>query len=144
MPPSPLPSTGRWKTFVRGSLGSEVADRGAAGELVGAQERGVAHLRRVANALTHELVEGHARHPLRDQREHDVAAVAVRESLAGGELRLVPGERGKVLLGGRQLVHRHRHQVIAEVEVALLVEIVANAGAVREQLLDRDVVGDQR
>ena len=44
----------------------------------------------------------------------------------------------------RQLVYRHRHQVIVEVELALLVEIVTNAGAVREQVLNRDVVRDQR
>jgi hypothetical protein len=31
-----------------------------------------------------------------------------------------------------------------EVELAFLVEIVTDAGAVREQMLDRDVLGDQR
>ena len=81
---------------------------------------------------------------LGDQREHDVAAVAVREALAGRELRRVPVEHGEVLLGGRELVHRDRHQVVGELVLELLVEVVADARAVREQVLDRHVVVDER
>ena len=55
---------------------------------------------------------------LGDQREHDVAAVAVREALAGRELRRVPVEHREVLLGRRELVHRDRQQVVAELVLA--------------------------
>ena len=56
----------------------------------------------------------------------------------------MPAEHGEVLLGRRELVHRDRHQVVVHVEVHVLVEVVADAGAVGEQLLDGHVVVDQR
>ena len=81
---------------------------------------------------------------LGDQRQHDVAAVAVREALVGCELRRMPVENGDVLLGGRELVHGDGHQVVVDVEVALLVEVVTDPRAMGEQMLDGDVVADER
>ena len=102
------------------------------------------HPGRLADALAHEVVEGHAARALGDEREHDVAAVAVREALAGSELRRVPVEDGEVLLRRRELVHGDRHQVVGDVDVAVLVQVVADARAVREQVLDGHVVADER
>ena len=89
-------------------------------------------------------MEWHARDPLGDQRKHDVAAVAVAEALTRGELHLVPSQGYKVLLGRGQFVDRHWHQVVVPVGLGLLVEVVADARAVREQLLDGHLVVDQR
>ena len=89
------------------------------------------HSRRLADPLTHELVKRHAARALDDQRQYDVAAVAVREALARCELRRVAIEHGEVVLGRRQLVHRNRHQVVAELEVArIFVQVVTDARAV--------------
>ena len=63
------------------------------------------------------VVERHPTHPLGDQRQHDVAAVAVGEALAGRELRRVSVEHGEELLGGRELVHRDRQHVVGDVEI---------------------------
>jgi hypothetical protein len=41
-------------------------------------------------------------------------------------------------------VHRHRHHVVGHVGYRVLIEIVPDARAVREQVLDGDVVADQR
>ena len=82
--------------------------------------------------------------PLGDQGEYDVAAVAVRELLAGRELRLVPVEHGQILLGRRELVHGNRHQVVRDLVIGVLVQVVADARAVRQQVLDGDVVADER
>ena len=57
-----------------------------------------------AHAVAHQVVE---RQPLArsdDQREHDVPAVAVRESLARRERRGMAAEHREVLLGRRELV----------------------------------------
>ena len=89
-------------------------------------------------------MERHAAGPLGDQGQHDVAAVAVGEPLAGRELRRVAVEHGEVLLGGHQLVHRHRQQVVGDVELSVLVEVVADPRPVRQQVLDGDGVVDQR
>jgi hypothetical protein len=81
---------------------------------------------------------------LGDQREHDEAAVAVRELLACGELRRMPVEYFEVLLGRRELLHRDRQHVRVAVEVDLLVEIVADPRTVRQEMLDRYVIADER
>ena len=104
MPPSPLPRTGRWKTLLRSTPSTvEVAERGPARKLVGSQERGVDHSRRLAHTLVDEIVERHAADPLGDQRQHDETAVAVRELLACGELGRVAVEHREVLLRRGQL-----------------------------------------
>ena len=41
-------------------------------------------------------------------------------------------------------MHRHRHDVVGDLAAAVLVEIVADPRPVREQVLDGDVVRDQR
>ena len=47
-------------------------------------------------------------------------------------------------LGRREVLHGDGHEVVGEVEVELLVEVVAYPRAVREQVLDRDPVVDER
>ena len=84
------------------------------------------------------------RHPLRDQGEHDVAAVAVGEALAGRELLRVPVEDVEIRLGRRELLRRDGQQVVREVQIELLVEVVADPRPVREQVLDRDALVDER
>ena len=90
------------------------------------------------------VVERHPTHPLGDQRQHDVAAVAVGEAFAGRELRRVAIEYGEVLLGRRELVHGNRQQVVGEVEILLLVQVVADARPMGEEVLDGHLVVDQR
>ena len=53
-------------------------------------------------------------------------------------------EHGEVLLGRGELVDGNRQHVIAEILMLVLVEVVADAGTVREEMLDRHVLGDQR
>ena len=89
------------------------------------------HPRGLADAAAHQLVEGDAARPLGDQGEHDVAAVAVGEPLAGRELGRVAAEHGEVVLRLHELVDGDGHQVGGEVEVFLLVEVVADARPVR-------------
>jgi hypothetical protein len=47
--------------------------------------------------------------------------------------------------GGRvdQLVHGHRREVVRQIQIGVLVEVVADAGAVAQQVLHRHVIGDQ-
>ncbi len=89
-------------------------------------------------------MEGNAARPLGDESEHDEAAVAVREALVRRELRRIAVESGEVLLGCRELVHRHRHDVVVDVVIAVLVEVVADSGSMSEQVLHGHVVADQR
>jgi hypothetical protein len=56
----------------------------------------------------------------------------------------VPVEDCQVLLGRRELVHRDRHEVLVHVDIRVLVEVVADPRAVREQVLDGHVVADER
>ncbi len=83
------------------------------------------------HAPCHELVERNAARPFGEQGEHDEAAVAVREPLAGRELRGIAVEDGEELLGRRELVHRDRHDVVGDLAGRVLVEVVADAGAMR-------------
>ena len=122
----------------------EIPERGAARELVRAQELGVAHARRLAHAPAHELVERHAARPLGDQREHHVAAVVVGEPLARWEHGGVAAEHREELLGRRELVDGNRHHVVGDVVDRVLVEVVADARSVRQQVFDRHVVADER
>ena len=144
MPPSPLPTTGRWKTFVRHvPVDLHVPDRRAPGKLVRAEEGRVAHPRGRADEVADEVGERRRRHPLRDQGEHDVAAVAVGEALAGRELLRVPVEDFEICLGRGELLRRNGQQVLREVQIELLVEVVADPRPVREQVLDRDALVDR-
>jgi hypothetical protein len=77
----------------------QVAERGAAGRLVGAQEGGVGHAGGSAHALLHQVMELCTANTLGDERQDHVSAVAVGEPLAGGELGRVPVEDTQVLLG---------------------------------------------
>ena len=88
-------------------------------------------------------MEGHTADALGDERQHDVAAVGVREALVGCELARVAVEHCEVVLGGRKLVYGDRHDVIADLPSGLLVEVVADARPVRQELLDRHAVVDQ-
>jgi hypothetical protein len=55
----------------------------------------------------------------------------------------VPGEHRQELPGCHQLVHRHRHHVAVHVADGVLVEVVTDPRPVRQQVLDRHVVGYQ-
>jgi hypothetical protein len=59
---------------------------------------------------------------LGDERQHDVAAVAVRELFARRNLLGVAVQDGEELLGGREFLHGDRHDVLVEVVVYLPVE----------------------
>src|SRR3954452_7755957 len=110
----------------------EVPTSRSSRELVGPQERRVAHASALADAALHELVEGSAGRALGDEREHDVAAVAVGEALAGRELRRVAVENREVVLRRREFVYGDGHQIRIEIEVILLVEVIPDARAMRE------------
>lgn len=56
----------------------------------------------------------------------------------------MPTQHRQVLLRLRELVHRDGQEVVGEVDLDVLVEVVTDPRAVREQVLDRDVVADQR
>ena len=53
-------------------------------------------------------------------------------------------EDGQVILRGHELVHGDGHDVVLGLPTGLLVEVVADSGSVREQVLDRHAVVDQR
>jgi hypothetical protein len=89
-------------------------------------------------------MECHSGRPLGDQRQHHVAAVAVDEPRAGYVLHRVTVQDGEELLGGRQFVDRHGQDVVVVVVDLVLVEVVADARTVGEELLDVDPVVDQR
>src|SRR5207245_10988549 len=110
----------------------------------GRQGRGGTQARGGAPALRDDLVNRGSRGPLGDQREDDIATVAVREPFTGRELLREPVERGEVLLGGPQLVHRDPRYVILDLVAGVFVEIVANPGPMREQVLDGHLVVDER
>jgi hypothetical protein len=82
--------------------------------------------------------------PLGDQREHDVPAVAVREPLAGREGGRVAAEHGQVLLGRREPMYGDGHRVVGDRVARVLVEVVTDAGSVRQQVLDRHIAADWR
>ena len=115
-----------------------------AGELVGPREVRVEHSRSTEDALDHEIVIRHAARPLGEDGEHDVGTVVVGEPRAGRERRRMAVQDGEVVLGRRQVVHRHGHHVLGHIRMQLLVEVVADARAVCQQLLDRHVLRDQR
>ena len=121
----------------------QVAERGIRGKVIGAQECGAGESCPVADLGLHELMEAAAAHPLGDEREHHVPAVAVGESLAGRELLREAVEGGQERLGLGEQVQRQGEDVVVDLPVAVLVEVVADTGGVGEQVLDRDGVVDQ-
>ena len=56
----------------------------------------------------------------------------------------MPAEHGQVPFGGRQVLRRHREHVVGDVVASLLVEVVTDARPVCQQVLDGDVVADER
>src|SRR3954470_8139923 len=125
-------------------LDLHVSHRRAPRELVRAEEGRVTHPRGRADQVPDEVGERPGRHPLRDQGEQDVAAVAVGEALAGRELLRVTVENFEIRLGRRKLLSRDWKQVLREVQIELLVEVVADPRPVREQVLDGDALVDER
>jgi hypothetical protein len=125
-------------------VGGKVAERGATGELVGAQELGVLHAGGFAHPLLHQVVKGYAARLFGHQREYDVAAVAVGEPLPWRELGRIAVEHPEELLGGSELVDGHGEDVVGDLVAGFLVYAIADARPVREQLLDRHLVTDQR
>jgi len=53
-------------------------------------------------------------------------------------------EDGQVILRGHELVRGDGHDVVLGLPTGLLVEVVADSGSVRQQVLDRHAVVDQR
>ena len=52
----------------------------------------------------------------------------------------MPAEHGQVGLGAGELVRRHREHVVGDLVPVLLIEVVADAGPVRQQMLARSVL----
>ena len=71
----------------------EVADRGVAGQLVAAEERGLGEPGRLDHELVDEPVVRRAGGALGQRCEHDERGVVVREPLARGRHLRVPVER---------------------------------------------------
>ena len=122
----------------------EVPERSVPGQLVGAQKCRVLHAGGLADSPLDELVIRHPARPFGDHRQHHVAAVAVREALVGCEGGGVPVEHREIALGRVELVHGNRQHVVRDRPARILVEVVADSGAVREKMLDRHRVVDQR
>lgn len=90
IPPSPVATTGRYKTLVRHwPLDLDVDQCRPAAQSVGAKEFGVGHACGGTDQLAHQIEVGAARDTLREQGEHHKAAVAVGEPVTGPELHLV-------------------------------------------------------
>ncbi len=121
----------------------DITQSGGARQLIRTKERGVDHAGRGAHALLDEIMERYARDTLCNQRKHHETAVAVDEPFAGRKGHRVPVEHGEVLLGRRELMHGNRHHVVGPIGHCVLVEVVADARAMREKLLDGDGVIDQ-
>src|SRR4029450_6024237 len=85
----------------------DVAEGRPLGELVGAEEPRVAPPRWLAGALPDELVERNAARALGEEREHDIAAVAVREAFVRRELGREAVEHREVRLGGCEIADRN-------------------------------------
>jgi len=89
-------------------------------------------------------VESNAADPLGDQREDDVAAIAVAEPLASRELGRMPVEHRQVLLGCGKILGRHGEHIVGDLVAGLLIKVVTDTRPVRQQMLDRDVTADER
>ena len=100
------------------------------------------HAGRLEHVATHQLVVRGTACALDEQGQHHVAAVVVSEALASREDRWVAGKDGEVLLGCGELMDRNGHGVLGDVVKHVLVEVVANAGPVGQQVLHGDVAGD--
>src|SRR4051812_43070207 len=123
-------------------VAGEVPARGTCWEFVGPQDRGVGHPGRLENASPYKLVVAGAARSLDEQGQHDVPTVVVGEALAGGEDRRMTSQNGEVRLGGGELMYRDREGVAGHVVEPVLVEVIADAGSVRKQMLHGDVVCD--
>ena len=138
------PANGEMEHVRPQAVVGDVTDRRPARKFVRTQERCVVHAGRGANTFLDEVVERRTGGALRDERQHDVSAVAVRESFIRWELRRMTAEDAHVVLGRRQLVAGDRHHVLVGVGEDVLVEIVADARAVGEQMFHGDAIVDQR
>src|SRR5262249_1660852 len=111
MPPSPLPRTGRWSTFVRRPSASRYPTAARPGS---SAERRNSVSRIPAGSHTRSQTRswnGTPLVPLCHQREDDVAAVAVREPFVRLELRVVTVEHAQVALRRREFVDWDGHDV---------------------------------
>ena len=53
-------------------------------------------------------------------------------------------EHGQIPLGVRKVLSGHREHVVGDWDAGLLVDVVTDAGAVRQQVLHRHVIADER
>ena len=100
--------------------------------------------RRVRTSLLNQELEGDTACPLGDERQYDEAAVVVRKALAWCEHLLMSGQHPQIVLAAGQQVDGHRHHILGRVLERLLVEVVADAGPVTQQMLDGHTLIDQR
>ena len=121
----------------------QVADRGVTGQFVGAQVRGVGEPGRSQTWVRTRSWYGVPAARSASSGEHDVAPVAVGERRPWGELLREPVEDLQVVLARLQSVHGHGHHVVGDLAARRLVEVVADARAVAEEVLDRHPVVDQ-
>ncbi len=122
----------------------QVTDRRVAGQRVGSEHPGRLQAGGSADELVEQVVEAGAGGTFGQEREQHIATVVVGE--AGARLvghRPVGQQHER---GGRavQGVERLAHHVVGDRALLGLVEVVADAGAVTEEVLDRDPVVDQR
>src|SRR5690606_491431 len=108
------------------------------GEKVGGGEAGGRE-----DQAPHDVVEGLAGGALEEHGEHHVPTVAVGEARTGREDLAVAVEQRQVRLRRGERVHRGGQDVVGDLPVGVLVEVVADAGGVGEQVLHRDGVVDE-
>ena len=108
----------------------EIPDRSVGDDLVRAVVACVPHPQRLEDTFHQEGVVGFAAHLAHDHAEQDIARVAVRPFLAGREVERCLDRRPD---------DRLRRGVIGEVP-AQISEIVLDAGRVRQQMSNRDVL----
>jgi hypothetical protein len=56
----------------------------------------------------------------------------------------MPAEHRQVLLGCREVLGGHREHVVGDLVADFLIDVVTDAGPVRQQVLDRHVLADER
>ena len=126
------------------AVGEEVADGCVAGQRVHSKELGSGHSRRAGHPLTDGLCVRRACRPLEQRGEDHVATVAIREVGVGHELLRVAVQSCQVPGGPVERVHGHAHRVVEPVEVGVLVEVVADARAMLQQVANGHAPVDQR
>ena len=104
-------------------------ERGVGGEFIHRKECGRGHARRFTHAVAAQLMKSRRGRAFTDQREHDVAAVAVREPGARRKLLGVAVEDGEVVGGAAECVGRCVERPLVAVLDEFLLSVLAHSGA---------------